>query len=587
MSAGIEAGRFGSGQVVRRVEDPALVAGRGRYTDDLAPAGETHLVFVRSTHAHARIVSIDCSAARAMPGVLAVYTGAQLADAGVKPIPFALPFKRPDGKPMASAPRRALAHETVRFVGEAVAAIVAETREAARAAAEAVIVDYDELPAVVDAFAAMQPGAPVLCADAPDNIAAEARHGDVAATTRAFERAAHVVSLDLANQRVCPVTMEPRTVLAELDQTRGRLVVNISNQMPTAVRDTLADAIPGMTQDSVRVLVGDVGGGFGMKGGAYPEDIAIGYAALQVKRPVKWRAERVEEFLSATHGRDATSRAEMALDADGKALALRIRTLANVGAYATTVNVIIPLLVGPWVTTSIYDIGAIDLHATAVMTNTAPVGAYRGAGRPEAIYIVERLMDAAARLLKLDPAELRRRNMIRPEQMPYTNPMAQTYDSGHFERILDQGLELADWNGFAERRAASERARQAARSRHCDVSRMDQRRGLRRTRDRRRARRRHHRARIGRARHGPGHRHQPRATGGRRLSGADRAHPRIDRRHRSRQRLRQRRFAIAVHRRVRGAGGIDEGRRPGQAARRRTRSKRRSPTSSTAPGATA
>ena len=269
---------------------------------------------------------------------------------------------------------------------------------------------------------------------------------------------AHVVSLELVNQRVCPVTMEPRTVLAELDQTSGRLVVHISNQMPTAVRDTLADAIPGMTQQSIRVLVGDVGGGFGMKGGAHPEDIAVGYAALQLKRPVKWRAERIEEFLSATHGRDAVSRAELALDADGKALALRIRSIANVGAYATTVNVVIPLLVGPWVTTSIYDIGAIDLHVTAVMTNTAPVGAYRGAGRPEAIYIVERLMDAAARRLQLDPAEIRRRNMIRPEQMPYTTPMAQTYDSGHFERILDQGLELADWNGFAERRAASERA---------------------------------------------------------------------------------------------------------------------------------
>jgi carbon-monoxide dehydrogenase large subunit len=459
MSAAIDAGRFGSGQVVRRIEDPALVTGRGRYTDDLSPAGETHLVFLRSPHAHARIVAIDTAAAEALPGVLAVYTGAQLVAAGAKPMaPPALPFTRPDGKPMAAAPRRALAHETVRFVGEAVAAVVAETRDTARAAAEAIEVDYAELPAVVDPFAAMQTGAPVLCAEAPDNIAAEARHGDAAAAARAFEGAAHVVSLELVNQRVSPVTMEPRTALAEWDESSGRLLMHSSSQMPTGLRDTLAGAIPGMTMQSVRVQVGDVGGGFGMKGGAHPEDIAVGYAALRLKRPVKWRAERIEEFLSATHGRDATSRAEMALDADGRVLALRIRSIANVGAYATTVNVVIPLLVGPWVTTSIYDIGVIDLHLSAVMTNTATIGAYRGAGRPEAIYIIERLMDAAARQLALDPAELRRRNMVRPAQMPYRNPMAQTYDSGDFERILEQGLELADWNGFAARRAASEAA---------------------------------------------------------------------------------------------------------------------------------
>jgi carbon-monoxide dehydrogenase large subunit len=458
-SARIEPGRFGSGKAVRRIEDPALVAGRGRYTDDLAPAGETHLVFLRSPHAHARIVSIDADAARAMPGVLAVFTGAQLAAAGVKPMARApLPFTRPDGKPLAGAPLHALAHERVRYVGEAVAAVVAETRAAARAAADAIMVDYEELPAVVDPFAAMRPGAPVLCDEAPDNIAAEARHGDAAAAASAFERAAHVVALDLDNQRVAPVTMEPRTALAAVDTASGRLLVHLSNQMPTAVRETLVHAIPGLTPEGVRVQVGDVGGGFGMKGGAHPEDIAVAYAALQVKRPVKWRAERIEEFLSATQGRDATSRAEMALDANGKALALRIRTVANVGAYATTVNLIIPLLVGPWVTTSIYDIGTIDLRIAAVMTNTAPVGAYRGAGRPEAIYLIERLMDAAARALQLDPAELRRRNLVRPEQMPYTNPMAQTYDSGHFDKIVARGLELADWNGFAARRATSERA---------------------------------------------------------------------------------------------------------------------------------
>ena len=218
----------------------------------------------------------------------------------------------------------------------------------------------------------------------------------------------------------------------------------------------------GLKPDDVRVLVGDVGGGFGMKTGVYPEDMAVAYAARTLKRPVKWRAERLEEFLSAVHGRDVVSHCEMALDANGKVLALRVRAVANVGAYATGTGIVIPLLIGPWVTTSIYDIQAIDLQLRAVMTNTTTIGAYRGAGRPEAIYIIERLMDAAAREMKLDPSELRRRNMIRPEQMPYTNPMAQVYDCGQFEKILDQGLALADWNGFAARREASKRAASCA-----------------------------------------------------------------------------------------------------------------------------
>jgi carbon-monoxide dehydrogenase large subunit len=225
--------------------------------------------------------------------------------------------------------------------------------------------------------------------------------------------------------------------------------------MPTAVRGGLVDAIPGLTLENVRVVVGDVGGGFGMKTGLYPEDIAVAYAALRLKRPVKWQAERIEDFLAAVHGRDVSSRAELALDADGKVLALRVRSLANVGAYPMTAAVAIQVLIGPWVSTSIYDIGTIDLHISAVLTNAAPTGPYRGAGRPEAIYLIERLMDSAARQMGLDPAELRRRNMIRPEQMPYKNPMGQTYDVGAFEEILDQGLALADWSGFEARRAAS------------------------------------------------------------------------------------------------------------------------------------
>lgn len=456
MNTPVEATRFGSGQAINRVEDPALVAGRGRYTDDIEFPGQLHLAFVRSTYAHADIRSVDVDAARGMPGVVAVYTGADLVAAGIKPMPGPAGFKRADGSAGASAPRRGLAHGRVRYVGEPIAAVVARTPGEARAAAESVWVDCEELPSVVNAFDAMQPGAPQLCDEAPDNIAAEMRHGDAAATAAAFAAAAHVVHVDVHNQRLAPSPIEPRCIIARVDPDDGRLLVQISNQMPTGVRGALADAL-GLGVERVRVQVGDVGGGFGMKTGAYPEDIVVAHAALSLKQPVKWRADRIEEFLSAVHGRDVTSRAELALDASGRALALRVRGIANVGAYASATGVAIQVLIGPWVSTSIYDIPLVDLHYSAVMTNTATTGAYRGAGRPEAIYLTERLMDAAARKLRQDPAELRRRNMIRPEQMPYRNPMGQTYDSGRFEQILDQGLALADWSGFAARRAESER----------------------------------------------------------------------------------------------------------------------------------
>ena len=464
-----EAARFGSGQAVKRVEDASLLAGLGQFTDNVPVAGtNSHIAFLRSPYAHARLKAIDISAALAMPGVLAVYTGEQLALNGVKPMAKPAGFKRADGTPATSAPRRALAHQTVRFVGEAVAAVVAQTREAARDAAEAVLVDYDELPAVVDAVRATAPGAPVLCADAPDNIAAEMRHGNAEATAAAFAAAAHTVLLDIANQRLAPSPMEPRSVVAYFDAGGGaptqqsapqptpRLTVRISSQMPTGVRASLCASIPGLTAENLRVVVGDVGGGFGMKTGIHPEDIVVAYAAQQLKRPVRWLADRGEDFISAVHGRDVLSRAELALDANGKVLALRVRSLANVGAYATGVGIAIQVLIGPWVSTSIYDITTIDLRFSAVMTNTATTGAYRGAGRPEAIYLIERLMDAAARKLAIDPAELRRRNMVSPAQMPYKNAMGQTYDSGAFEQVLDQGLQLADWNGFAARRAATE-----------------------------------------------------------------------------------------------------------------------------------
>jgi carbon-monoxide dehydrogenase large subunit len=457
-------GRFGSGREVRRIEDAALLAGAGCFADDVSLPAQVWLCFLRSPHPHARIVSIDAAGARAMPGVVAVLTGADLAKAGVKPLPVAPIFKRPDGSPAATPLRPALAHGTVRFVGEAVAAVLAETREQAKDALEAIEVDYEELPVVTDLAQATAPGAPLVWPAATGNIAAQMKHGDAAATEAAFEAAAHVVALDIVNQRLAPTPMEPRSVLASYDAASDRLTLRLSSQMPSGARDTLCNEVLGIPAEKVRVVVGDVGGGFGMKTGLYPEDIVAAYAARQLKRPVKWTAERIEEFLAATHGRDVESHAELALDAYGKVLAYRVRSLANMGAYAGTVGIIIQLMIGPWVSTSIYDIRTIDFDLNAVLTNTAPIAAYRGAGRPEAIYLIERLLDVAARELGLDPAEIRRRNLIRPEQMPYTNAMGQVYDSGKFGAIIDQALELAKWGNFASREAES-RARGKLRGR--------------------------------------------------------------------------------------------------------------------------
>ncbi len=456
MSNPLEAARFGSSRQVLRVEDRALLAGQGHFTDDAAAApGQLVVEFLRSPHAHARIVSVDVEQARGMPGVHAVYTGADLVAAGLKPM-SAAPFPRADGSPAVLPPQRALAHEFARFVGEAVVAIVAESRLAARDAAEAVWVDYEEQAAVTDTLKAAVNDAPRVFAAMPDNVATVTHYGDKAAVTQAFSRAAHTVSLDIGNQRLAPSPLEPRSVRAEIDPSDGRLTLSISSQMPTGVLSSLVNCLPDLKREQVRVRVGDVGGGFGMKTGIYPEDIVVAHAARTLKRPVRWQADRGEDFLSGYHGRDVVSRAELALDQNGRVLALRVRSTANVGAYAMPAGVAIQVLIGPWVSTSIYDIQTIDLEFTAVLTNTTPVSAYRGAGRPEAIYLIERLFDAAAREMKLDPAELRRRNMIAPGQMPYKNAMGQTYDSGHFEKILDQGLALADWSGFAARRAASE-----------------------------------------------------------------------------------------------------------------------------------
>jgi carbon-monoxide dehydrogenase large subunit len=448
--------RFGSGQAVRRLEDESLLAGAGRFTDDVTLPNQTFLAFVRSPYPHAQLASIDTASAAAMPGVLRILTGAELHGAGVKPLPGAAGFTRADGTDCAAPPRHVLALDRVRFVGEPVVAVIAETEREARDAAEAVMVDYEALPMVVDLAGATADGAPLVWDEATGNIAAEMRHGSREATSAAFAKASHLVALDVVNQRVVALTIEPRSVLADFDAASERITLRMSTQMPSGVRNSICDAI-GLPKEQVRVVVGDVGGGFGMKTSAYPEDIVVAFAARAVRRPVKWVADRSEEFLSSWHGRDIEARAELALDASGKILGLRIRTLANVGAYAGGTGVAIQLLIGPWVQTSVYDIQTIDFHFHAVLTHTAPTGAYRGAGRPEAIYTIERLMDEAARQTGIDRLELRRRNFIQPAQMPYTNPMQQTYDSGKFESVMDQALKLADWQGFDARAAESKR----------------------------------------------------------------------------------------------------------------------------------
>ena len=445
--------RFGSGQAVRRLEDEQLLIGRGQYADDVVLSGQTRLAFLRSPHPHANIRSIDTSAAEAMPGVHLVLTGAQWRAAGLKNMPPLANFTRPDGKPAATAPRCPLAFERVRFVGEPVVAIVADTEQQARDAAEAVMVDYEELPCAVTLEDALAPNAPLL-SDAPDNRSAETRYGDAASVDKAFASARHVVKLDIDNQRVAALSIEPRSVLAYVDH--GRLSIRMSSQMPTGVRTTVSDIL-GLPAEQVRVMIGDVGGGFGMKTGAYAEDVVTAYCAHRLQRPVKWIADRSEEFLSSAHGRDIQCHAEMALDETGKVLGLRIRTHANVGAYPGMTGIAIQVLIGPWVQTSVYDIQNIDFHYTAVLTNTAPTGAYRGAGRPEAIFNIERLMDEAARQSGIDRVTLRRRNFIQPAQMPYKNPMGQTYDTGAFESVMDQGLKQADWTGFDQRAAESAR----------------------------------------------------------------------------------------------------------------------------------
>ncbi|KPK26194.1 MAG: carbon monoxide dehydrogenase [Betaproteobacteria bacterium SG8_40] len=447
--------KYGIGQAIKRREDLRLLLGTGQYLDDMTLPGEAFVTFVRSPHAHARVVSVDTSAAASMPGVVAVYTGADLEADGLGPLPTGAGLKRADGKDMDGPPHWPLVVDTARYVGEAVAAVVAQTRAQAEDAAERVAVEYEELPAVVTIAQAAAKDAPLIWPGAPGNIAAQTVFGSKDDTDGAFARAKHVTSLSLYNQRLVPVTMEPRGSIGDFDEKTGRVTLYTSCQNPAGLQGTLADAVLKIPKEQVRVRVGDVGGGFGMKTQLYPEDCVCAYAARKLKRPVHWRATRSEEFLVGNHGRDQIDRAELALDADGRILGLRVDIQGSIGAHASGPGAVIVVAVGPKVVTGVYDIPALHLQGTALLTNTNVVGAYRGAGRPEMIFLIERLMDQAAAEMKIDPAQLRRRNMIRPEQMPYKTPMGEKFDSGNFPHMLDRILEQADWKGYEKRKKES------------------------------------------------------------------------------------------------------------------------------------
>jgi carbon-monoxide dehydrogenase large subunit len=446
---------FGKAQYIKRVEDDRLLTGTGGFTDNLSRPNQAHVVLVRSPHAHAKILKIDTSAATKAPGVVAVYTWADMEKEGAGNFAFPTMFPAADGSKPEMTPRRSLAHEVVRYVGEAVVAIVADTREQAQDAVELVDIEYEQLPSVTEIEDALKPGAPQVWQGAPGNIAGYNKFGDHAKAEEAFKKAAHVVSLDIVHQRLIVNAMEPRAVMAEWEN--DRLIVHIGSQNPSVTRDTLCDVILKMPKDKVRVVVRDIGGGFGMKVGIQPDEAVAVWAAKVLKRPVRWRAERGEEFAATTAGRDQFHKASMAFDKDCRILGLRMEAFANIGAYPSRGGVVIPLFVGPKVTTGTYDIPLVDLKITCVITNTATIGAYRGAGRPECILNLERLMDTAARQIGIDPAELRRRNFVKPSQMPYTTAMGEKYDSGDFDLFLTKTLEAADWNGFAARKAEAEK----------------------------------------------------------------------------------------------------------------------------------
>ena len=449
--------KFGMAQPVRRVEDARLLLGHGRYTDDITLPGETFGIVLRSPHASARILATVTDAARAAPGVLAVYTAADLVADGIGGLPCAIPLKNRDGSPRAEVPHPVLADGAVRHVGDPVAFVVATSHQAARDAAEMVEIEYDVLPSCTDLGATLDSDAVTVWPQAPGNVCFDWETGDKAQVDALFAEAAHVTRLTVVNNRVVVASMEARAALAEFDAASGRWTLYTNTQGGWSIKSMLAKSVFNVAEDRFRVVTPDVGGGFGMKLFLYAEHVLTCYAAQKLGRPVKWVSERSEAFLSDTHGRDNITRGELALDADGHFLAMRTRNVANMGAYLSNYAPMIPTMAATKVLASVYNFQAIYANVVGVFTHTVPVDAYRGAGRPESNYMVERLIDAAAAEVGIDRIELRRRNMVQPEAMPYVTAMKQTYDSGDFGRVLDAALEKIDWAGFEGRRAESAR----------------------------------------------------------------------------------------------------------------------------------
>jgi carbon-monoxide dehydrogenase large subunit len=443
------------GQPIQRKEDVRFLTGGGTFTDDVNVHGQTHAYFLRSPHAHARIRSIDRAQAATVPGVLAIFTGDDLAEAKVNGLPCGWLITDVNGQPMKEPPHPVLAQGKVRYVGDHVAVVIAETLNQAKDAAELIDVDYEILSAVVRAGDARKPGAPVVHDTAPDNTCFVWAIGDKAAVDRAFSGAHHVTTLEFINNRLIPNAIEPRAAVAQYAASEDAYTLHVTSQNPHVERLLMTAFVLGLPEHKVRVISPDVGGGFGSKIYLYAEETVITWASKQVKRPIKWTAERTESFLSDAHGRDHVTRAELALDKDGKFLALRVATTANMGAYLSTFASCIPTILYATLLAGQYTTPAIHCEVTAVFTNTAPVDAYRGAGRPEATYVVERLVDTAARETGIDRAEIRRRNFI--TTFPYQTPVALNYDTGNYEATLAEALQLAGVAGFEARRKEAER----------------------------------------------------------------------------------------------------------------------------------
>jgi carbon-monoxide dehydrogenase large subunit len=442
---------FGIGASVLRSEDPKLLRGEGIYTDDINVPGQRHAVFVRSTHAHAAITSIDVTEAAAMPGVRLIVTGADLAKANYGQLTSRMPLKNRDGSPMHAPGHVGLAIGKVRFVGDPIVCIVADTPLAAQDAAEAVHVGLDPLPAVVDASAAVGSGAPLVHDGVPDNVLLDFHSGDAAAVAAAFAAAAHVTRLKLVSNRVIVNAMEPRAAIANYEPQAEHFTLHVGCQGVFGMRNALANDILKVPPSKVRVLTGQVGGSFGMKSSVFPEYICLLHAARLLAGPVKWTDRRADSFVSDHHGRDHEFLAELALDRDGRFLALRLTGFGNVGAYLTPFGPFMPTIGVGKNAASVYRTPLIEVNSRCVFTNTTPVGAYRGAGRPEGNYIMERLIETAANEMGIDRVALRRLNHIKPEELPYLAASGMTYDSGEFTQLLDHALELADWDGFAAR----------------------------------------------------------------------------------------------------------------------------------------